>query len=143
MRIKSWVAASVAATALVAAGVTTHASQPPTASSGDGAVGTAALTIAKPDGPITTESNNPWVNDASGMRLGYINAILEPLGIVNLIDPTAATQPWLASEITWSDDFTSVDLVARDGVSWSDGEPFTADDIAFTFNLFIDRKSVV
>lgn len=141
MRIKSWVAAGVAATALVTAGVTTHASQPPT-SPADGAVGAEALTIAKPDGPITTESNNPWVSDASAMRLGYINAILEPLGIVNLIDPSAETKPWLASEITWSDDFTSVDLVAREGVTWSDGEPFTADDIAFTFNLFIEHPEL-
>lgn len=98
----------------------------------------AALTIAKPDGAIATESNNPWVGDSSGMKLGYINAILEPLGIVNLVDPSQDVKPWLASEITWSDDYTSVDLVARDGVTWSDGEDFTAEDIEFTFNLFVE-----
>jgi peptide/nickel transport system substrate-binding protein len=104
--------------------------------------GGAALTIAKPDGAIATESNNPWVGDASGMKLGYINAILEPLGIVNLVDPTADVTPWLAQEITWNDDYTAVDLVARDGVTWNDGEAFTADDIAFTFTLLRDNPEL-
>lgn len=104
--------------------------------------GGAALTIAKPDGAIATESNNPWVGDASGMKLGYINAILEPLGIVNLVDPTADVTPWLAQEITWNDDYTAVDLVAREGVTWNDGEDFTADDIAFTFTLLRDNPEL-
>ncbi|WP_282948763.1 ABC transporter substrate-binding protein [Cellulomonas endometrii] len=102
----------------------------------------AALTIAKPDGAIATESNNPWVGDASGMKLGYINAILEPLGFVNLVDPTDEVTPWLAQEITWNDDFTAVTLVARDGVTWNDGEDFTADDIAFTFTLLKDTPEL-
>jgi peptide/nickel transport system substrate-binding protein len=102
----------------------------------------AALTIAKPDGAIATESNNPWVGDASGMKLGYINAILEPLGFVNLVDPTDEVTPWLAQEITWNDDFTSVTLVARDGVTWNDGEEFTAEDIEFTFTLLKDTPEL-
>jgi len=106
-----------------------------------GAAG-AALTIAKPDGAIATESNNPWVGDASGMKLGYINAILEPLGFVNLIDPSDEVTPWLAQEITWNEDYTAVTLVARDGVTWSDGEDFTADDIAFTFTLLRDQPEL-
>lgn len=102
----------------------------------------AALTIAKPDGPITTEVNNPWVSDASAMRLGYVNAIFEPLGIVNLLDPTADVVPWLASEISWSDDYREVRLTAREGVKWSDGEDFTADDIGFTFQLMKDNPAL-
>ena len=108
------------------------------ASAGDGA----SLTIAKPDGPITTESNNPWVTDSSAMRLGYANALFEPLGIVNLVDPTADVVPWLASEIAWADDYTSVQLTARDGVTWNDGEDFTADDIAYTFETIKDNPEL-
>ncbi|GAA5090565.1 ABC transporter substrate-binding protein [Microbacterium yannicii] len=102
----------------------------------------ASLTIAKPDGPITTETNNPFVADASAMRLGYANAIFEPLGIVNLVDPSADVVPWLASEITWSEDYRSVQLTAREDVTWNDGEPFTAEDIAFTFQLTKDNPAL-
>ena len=98
----------------------------------------AALTIAKPDGAITTESNNPWVGDSSGLKLGYINDILEPLAIVNTINPSDPVIPWLASDIQWADDYKSVTVTARDGVTWNDGEAFTADDIAFTYQMLID-----
>ena len=98
----------------------------------------AALTIAKPDGAIATESNNPWVGDSSGLKMGYINEILEPLAMVNTIDPSAPVIPWLASEIEWADDYKSVVVTAREGVKWSDGQDFTAADIAFTYQMFID-----
>jgi len=98
----------------------------------------AALTIAKPDGAITTETNNPWVGDSSGLKLGYINDILEPLAIVNTINPSDPVIPWLASDIQWADDYKSVTVTARDGVTWNDGEAFTADDIAFTYQMLID-----
>ncbi|MEP7765756.1 ABC transporter substrate-binding protein [Sanguibacter sp. 25GB23B1] len=115
-------------------------------SSGDGtAAGPGegvALTIAKPDGAIATESNNPWVGDSSGLKLGYINSILEPVGFVNTVDPTAEIRPWLASEIVWSDDYTSVALTAREGVLWNDGTEFTAEDIEFTYQLLKDTPAL-
>ncbi|MET0956230.1 MAG: ABC transporter substrate-binding protein [Cryobacterium sp.] len=134
MRVKS----TLVAMGLVAAFAVTGCS----ATSNSAPESGASLTIAKPDGAIATESNNPWIGEASGMKLGYINAILEPLGIVNLISPSDPVKPWLASEITWSADYKAVTLVARDGVTWNDGEDFTADDIAFTFNLFKDNPEL-
>lgn len=100
---------------------------------GDSGGSTGSLTIAKPDGPITTQNNNPFVGDGSASRLSYSNVIYEPLAIVNLIDPSAEPEPWLAKEFQWNDDYTSVEFTARDGVKWSDGKEFTAQDIAFTF----------
>ncbi|MCW5951114.1 MAG: ABC transporter substrate-binding protein, partial [Propionibacteriaceae bacterium] len=144
MRLKPSLAVAALAAALALTGCsgsptpTEPAGSPSVAPSTEApAQGTVALTVAKPDGPITEEMNNPWVNDASAMRLGYINALMEPLGIVNLIKPDDPIRPWLASEIAWSDDYKSVTLTARDGVTWSDGTPFTAEDIAFTFDLFL------
>ncbi|RLP77472.1 ABC transporter substrate-binding protein [Mycetocola tolaasinivorans] len=102
----------------------------------------AALTIAKPDGAIATQSNNPWVGDSSALKLGYINSILEPLGLVNLADPSEPVRPWLAKTIEWSPDFKSVTLTPEDKATWNDGKKFTADDIAFTFQLFLDHPAL-
>lgn len=101
--------------------------------------GGAALTIAKPDGAITTESNNPYLGDSSASKYGYGKVIFESLALVN---PTGdlGTTPWLAESVEWNDDYTQLTVVARDGVTWSDGEEFTADDIAFSFNQVLDGK---
>jgi len=99
----------------------------------------AALTIAKPDGAITTESNNPYLGDSSASKYGYGKVIFESLALVN---PTGdlGTTPWLAESVEWNDDYTQLTAVARSGVKWSDGEDFTADDIAFSFDQVLDGK---
>jgi peptide/nickel transport system substrate-binding protein len=43
-------------------------------------------------------------------------------------------QPWLAESGEWTDD-TTFSVTLRDGLTWSDGEPLTAADVAFTYNL--------
>lgn len=103
-----------------------------------GATG-AALTIAKPDGAITTESHNPYLGDSSASKYGYAKVIFEPLALVN---PTGdlATTPWLAESVEWNDDYTEVTVVPRSGVKWSDGTDFTGDDIVFTFDQYLNGK---
>ena len=101
----------------------------------------AALTIAKPDGAIAAESNNPWIGDSSALKLGYANTLFEPLAFVNVIADKPVT-PWLATEIEWAADYKSVTVTAREGVTWNDGEPFTADDIKFTFELLRDNPAI-
>ena len=94
-----------------------------------------ALTIAKPDGAITTESHNPFLGDSSASKYSYGKVIFEPLALVN---PTGdlGTTPWLAESVEWSDDYTQLVVVPRSGVNWSDGTEFTADDIVFTFDMY-------
>ncbi len=58
--------------------------------------------------------------------------LYEPLIIKNGL--TCEETPWLANKAEWKDDKTLV-IEIRDGVKWSDGKPFTAKDVAFTFNL--------
>jgi len=43
--------------------------------------------------------------------------------------------PWLAESYEQSEDFTELTIHLRTGVKWSDGEPFTAEDVAFTYEL--------
>lgn len=42
-----------------------------------------------------------------------------------------------------SDELTTVTWKLRQNVKWSDGSPFTADDVAFTFSLMADPKTAV
>ena len=99
-----------------------------------GAGDSPALTIAKPDGAITTESNNPYVGDSAASKYGYGKVIFETLGLVNQTGDREVT-PWLAESIEWNDDYTALTVVPRKDVTWSDGEPFTADDIVYSYEL--------
>ena len=45
-------------------------------------------------------------------------------------------EPWLATGAEPSDDFRTWTVSLRDDVSWHDGMPFTAADVAFTFEYF-------
>ncbi|CAI9387093.1 ABC transporter substrate-binding protein [Microbacterium sp. T2.11-28] len=134
MRLKTSLAAVGLAAALVLTGCAGG-----TGETTDPAGSGAALTIAKPDGAITTESNNPYLGDSSASKYGYGKVIFESLALVN---PTGdlGTTPWLAEEVTWNEDFTQLTAKARSGVKWSDGEDFTAEDIAFSFNQVLDGK---
>ncbi|WP_435748949.1 ABC transporter substrate-binding protein [Microbacterium sp. PMB16] len=107
---------------------------------GGGSGESPALTIAKPDGAITTESNNPWVGDSSANRLGYKNVIFEPLAMVNAVGENETT-PWLAEKVEWNDDYTQLTVTPRKGVTWSDGEDFTADDVVFSFEMIRDTPA--
>jgi peptide/nickel transport system substrate-binding protein len=52
-----------------------------------------------------------------------------------LFDPnTGEFTPWLAESGDWVDDKT-YELKLRQGVTWADGQPFTAADVVFTFEL--------
>ena len=60
--------------------------------------------------------------------------IYETLMFFNL-GKSGPPQPVLATAYTWSADGKTLKFTLRSGVQWSDGQPLTAKDIAFTFNL--------
>src|SRR6185437_12783918 len=74
--------------------------------------------------------------------LGYRYMIYEPLVMMNPIRPADPGKPWLATKWEWNADYTQLTLTIRDGVKWSDGQPMTADDVAFTFQLMKDNDSI-
>jgi peptide/nickel transport system substrate-binding protein len=50
--------------------------------------------------------------------------------------------PMLAKSWAWSDDGTQLTMNLIEGARWSDGHPFTADDVLFTFNDYIMDPNV-
>jgi peptide/nickel transport system substrate-binding protein len=87
-----------------------------------------------PNGP-QSDNNNPFLASSAANSLGYKNIIYEPLVMTNAVQPAAAGTPWLATNWTWSNNYTNLVLTIRNGVTWSDGQPLTAADVAYTFNL--------
>ncbi len=75
--------------------------------------------------------NNYVPGGVGGWHTGPLQTMAEPLIMFNLL--SGETEFWLAESMEMSDDFTEVTLTIREGIKWSDGEPFTADDVAFTF----------
>ncbi|WP_109210930.1 MULTISPECIES: ABC transporter substrate-binding protein [Microbacterium] len=62
-----------------------------------------------------------------------LGPIYEPLFFYNKTSDEAP-QPMLGESFEYNEDGTVITVTLKEGVKWSDGEDFTADDAAFTFN---------
>ena len=47
--------------------------------------------------------------------------------------------PWIATGHEYNSDYTAVTVSIREGVEWSDGQPWTAHDLVFTINVLRDH----
>lgn len=78
----------------------------------------------------------------------YATEVVSLLTQARLVRVNRATQelePWLAERWSASPDGLTHTLTLRDGLTWSDGAPFTSADVAFTFDTVLDPdvKSVL
>lgn len=105
-----------------------------TTSAGDGT----SITVFNGSTGTITENFNPLSTTALQPTLGVI---FQPLYWYNLASDAEPT-PLLATGFEWNEDGTVLTITTREGVSWSDGEPFTAADVAFTFNLIKDTPAL-
>ncbi|MBR7832648.1 ABC transporter substrate-binding protein [Actinospica durhamensis] len=109
-------------------------------SSGGSSTGASATGAHKPGGVVTisNEQGQTWscaFNPFSpSYQLQSLGMIYEPLVYVDALDNQKETD-MLATGYTWNADKTQITFTVRPGVTWSDGKPFTAADVAFTFNL--------
>jgi peptide/nickel transport system substrate-binding protein len=78
---------------------------------------------------------NPFNLGVSGTSIGFT---YEPLYFVDALatnsDGTNKTTPWLATAFTWDSSYSTLTFTIRNGVTWSDGTPFSAQDVLYTFN---------
>ena len=86
---------------------------------------------------------NPFLSGGT-KDIESASLILEPLA---RYDPTGALTPWLVEEVPTvsnggvSEDLTSITWKIKDGITWSDGTPFTSADVKFTYEYCTDPES--
>jgi len=94
----------------------------------------AVLTMeSSPSGPVTRDFN-PFSPTSADNILGATNLIYEPLYQWDLVKP-GTMYPWLATGYKWSNGGKTITFTIRKGVTFTNGEPFNAGDVAFVFNL--------
>ncbi len=100
---------------------------------------------------VSQEQQSSWVRNfnplttATSARWPTLAGIYEPLFVFDSI--RSEYVPWLGVKSEWREGDTVLRVTVRDSVLWSDGLPFTARDVAFTFALLqrhkaLDRRGV-
>ena len=69
------------------------------------------------------------------------NIIYEPLAFYSAFADEELL--WLAESYEYNDDFTELTIKTRQGINWSDGVPFSAEDVAYTLDTLREIGSAV
>lgn len=95
------------------------------------------VTIDNESGTLWSCDFNPYNGAVNFLSFGIV---YEPLVYDNLLNDRRTN--WLASDYRWSADNKTLTFTIRSGVSWSDGQPFSADDVLYTFQLLKQNSSL-
>jgi peptide/nickel transport system substrate-binding protein len=82
-----------------------------------------------------TDTFNPFLSTSTGYEVHAVDLYQQPLFVYNTLNPQEKPIPELGLTYTWSNGGRTLTVTTRSGVKWSDGKPFSAADVAFTFNL--------
>ena len=95
------------------------------------------VTIDNESGTTWTCDFNPYNGAVNFLSFG---TVYEPLVYDNLL--TDKKTPYLASSYAWSSDEKTLTMTIRSGATWSDGQPFSADDVLYSFQLLKQNSSL-
>ncbi len=84
---------------------------------------------------------NPFQSTSAASVVGATSFIYEPLFQSNILKP-GKYYPFLATSYKWMNKGKSIQFTIRNNVKWSDGQPFTAADVAFTYNLIKSNPAI-
>ncbi|MEL6957377.1 MAG: ABC transporter substrate-binding protein [Pseudomonadota bacterium] len=92
------------------------------------------------DRTIQDPTNFNWMTPGTKRMHGAHQTMWEPLFVLNY--GTGELDPWLATGFEQNADSTEFTISLREGVEWSDGEAFNADDVVFTVNLALTNEEI-
>ena len=99
------------------------------------------LVIDNVSGSTWTCQFNPFNSSVLGPGITFA-LLYEPLEFVNILQSGNPPVPMLASSSQWSNGYKTLTFTIRSGVKWSDGQPFTAQDVVYTFNAMKSDKAI-
>lgn len=123
------VAAGLAAVAVVTAGCT------PSGTTG----ASANPTLVAYTGQSTDYQIN--FNPFAPTSIGGTGSIFQTLFFYNVVRGDPPT-PRLGTQFSWNAAGTQLSITLRDGVTWSDGQRFTAEDVVFTLDMITKNKGM-
>src|SRR6266699_4945523 len=135
---------SVAAAGVLALGVAACGGSSSSSSSGSSHTKTGQPLVIEstPLSPMT-DNFNPLSSTSTGFLTHAVALYNEPLYIWNNLKPTEPGIPMLASgQPTFSNGGKTLTIPIRSGDKWNDGKPFSASDVAFTFNMIRTVKGL-
>jgi peptide/nickel transport system substrate-binding protein len=92
--------------------------------------------IGRYGGTLDMLSNAPEAGTSDLLSTRHVN-------LVRYADDLATIVPNVAKGWEWNDDYTQLTFFLRKGHKWSDGAPFTAEDVAFWYNnISLDPKVI-
>lgn len=100
--------------------------------------GQSAITVFNGATGAISENWNPF---SPTMLQPTLGVIYEPLFYYNLA-AESEPQPILGTDYSWNEAGTELTITNREGVKWSDGEPLTSKDVAYTFNLIHENPAL-
>jgi peptide/nickel transport system substrate-binding protein len=105
------------------------------------------LIINNPEPPATNPpmfnmwvagNGTAWSNGLHQLALDTLWFIEPGVGVDGSLYNQLASEPW-----QYNDDFTEMTVHLREGILWSDGEEFTADDVVYTVETQIANPGMV
>lgn len=86
------------------------------------------------------DSFNPFIANGENGGYGLIQTCREALFYANFL--TGEVRPWLATGYSYNADFSECTLKLNPAAAWSDGKPYTADDIVFSQTLLLENTTL-
>jgi peptide/nickel transport system substrate-binding protein len=132
--VRTQLAGARVAAALVAAAVVAAGCGPSDDSAERGSPTLVAYTGQSTDYQINF---NPYAPTA----IGGTGTIFQTMFFYNVVRDDKPA-PRLGTEFAWNADGTELSITLREGVTWSDGKPFTARDVVFTLDMITKNKGM-